>query len=48
MPYNPETDTPVLISKKHHAMLKKLAKKNKRYIRGQLELLIEEATDEEN
>jgi hypothetical protein len=45
MPYNPDTDKPVLISKQHHALLKELAATPpKRSMRVTLELLIEQAT----
>jgi hypothetical protein len=41
MPYNPGTQSIVIVSKKHHAMLKELALKNRRTLQAQLELLIE-------
>lgn len=44
MPHNPETDAQVAISKQHHKMLKEIAQKQKRTIRGATEVLIEDAS----
>lgn len=44
MPYKPREQTPILISKKHHAMLKQLAKSERRTMQVMAEILIEEGS----
>lgn len=47
MPYNPQLDAPVLISKRHKEMLLKLKElQGRRSMRMTLELLIEKALSE--
>jgi hypothetical protein len=44
MPYDPKIHSTQIISKKHKALLKKLAKKQRRSMQATLEILIEEAS----
>lgn len=44
MPYNPKTDSNIVVSKKHKAMLKKYAKSQRRTLRAEAELMIETHT----
>lgn len=44
MPYNPEIHSTIVLSKKHKALLQKLADKQRRTLRATIEVLIETAS----
>lgn len=48
MAYNRELEQTVVISKEHHTMIKELANKDQRKIKNKLELIIQQAYNQDN
>jgi hypothetical protein len=48
MPYNPELEQTIKIGKPYKEAAKRLAKRQKRYLQGTIEMLIQEACDKEH